>query len=214
MKLFACAAMVCLSLSLQCASMAQQNVVFPDESGLAHPASSQIGDGTISPSARGGDRNKLGLPITPLGPNVRAGDVSRSDLNHGHKPGTKTRGSKGALIQTLPQVNPALPAAPIGPHVRAGDISRSDLHPRKMRPHSGYNHAVTNPGLPAAPIGPHMRAGDIDRSDLHPHRFDRNKKFWNQGRSATTTTRSTNAAPPYQPPTATYKTDKNSSERF
>lgn len=221
--------LICFLVLSESSALAQQRVVYPNKGGLAHPSATQINEGTISPSARGGDRNDFGLPPTPHGPNVRAGDVSRSDLNHinnqqasrnqsggrvnagGNSSGNRRSG--GNLMRSdVPQVNPNLPAAPIGPNVRAGDISRSDLHPRPSRPHSGYRH-VTNPGLPAAPIGPHMRAGDIDRSDLHPHRFDSNRKFWNRGREMTTR-RAAGAAPSQQPPTATYTNIKTTHERF
>ncbi len=223
MKLLNFAFLVCFLVLSESGALAQQEVFYPNKDGLAHPAATQINEGTISPSARGGDRNSFGLPPTPHGPNVRAGDVSRSDLNHinnqrANQNQSRTRPRAGSdpranfLRSDVPQVNPNLPAAPIGPNVRPGDISRSDLHPRPKRPHSGYRH-VTNPGLPAAPIGPHMRAGDIDRSDLHPHRFDNNKKFWTRGQS-TTTRRATVATPSSQPPTATYKNDKNSPDRF
>jgi hypothetical protein len=226
MKLLNYSFLVCFLVLSESGALAQQRVVYPNKGGLTHPAATQINEGTISPSARGGDRNSFGLPPTPHGPNVRAGDVSRSDLNHvnnqranQNQSSTRTRAaansrsnSQGNLLRSdVPQVNPNLPAAPIGPNVRAGDISRSDLHPRPSRPHSGYRH-VTNPGLPAAPIGPHMRAGDIDRSDLHPHRFDSNQKFWKRGQG--TTTRHTTATPSYQPPTATYKNIKTTQERF
>lgn len=229
MKLLIYSFLVCFLVLSESGALAQKRVVYPNEGGLAHPAATQINEGTISPSARGGDRNSFGLPPTPHGPNVRAGDVSRSDLNHinnqranriqkGTSAGVRTRAnsranSQGNLLRSdVPQVNPNLPAAPIGPNVRAGDISRSDLHPRSSRPHSGYSH-VTNPGLPAAPIGPHMRAGDIDRSDLHPHRFDSNQKFWKRGQSVTTG-RSTVSTPSRQPATATYKDDTHAPGRF
>ncbi len=197
-------------------AFAQPRVQYPNRGGLAHPASTQINEGTISPSARGDSSNSFGLPVTPIGPNVRAGDVSRSDLNHiraAQSGGGANAGSnsKGNLLRTdVPQVNPDLPSAPIGPHVRAGDISRSDLNQGR----GTGNQRLTNPGLPAAPIGPHMRAGDIDRSDLHPHRFDSNQKFWNRGKPSANNRRVALPEAP-QPPTATYKNDPATTpERF
>ncbi len=227
MKFFSYVLIACAFASFESAAVAQPRVVHPNRGGLAHPASTQIGEGTVSPSARGNTSKNFGLPVTPLGPNVRAGDVSRRDLNYGNQQrvrqnqsgsGGNTGGNtRGNLLRgDVPQANPNLPAAPIGPNVRAGDVSRSDLHQRGGQ---------TNPGLPAAPIGPHMRAGDIDRSDLHPERYASNRKFWNGGthpqakhaQAAATSSRSQTAAAhesSRQPATATYKNTKTTSEGF
>ncbi len=44
---------LCLLISSGSASMAQQGAVYPPTDELARPPSTQINDGTISPSARG-----------------------------------------------------------------------------------------------------------------------------------------------------------------
>jgi hypothetical protein len=131
-------------------------VVNQNQIGLYHPAITQIGGGTMSPSAQGivqqSEQNNPGLPRVPWGSHVTTpGDVQYSRNFSAPPQGQLIRVSGGqtAVVQPImvapqnaaPTTNSGLPGTPMGSHIgTAGDAMRSDLHPEVNRYNEGWWH--------------------------------------------------------------------------
>jgi hypothetical protein len=149
----ACALLLCAVVSPALSqdyhySYGGTRVINQNAIGLAHPAATQIGGGTLSPSAQGviqqSEQNNPGLPKVPWGSHVTTpGDVQYQNNFSPQAQVVRVNSRQVAIVQPVmvagpptaaPTANTGLPGTPMGSHIgTAGDSMRSDLHPEVNR---------------------------------------------------------------------------------